>query len=158
MNLQISRVLKFNLGLPWWLSGKEPACRRRGFDPWVMTIPWRRKWQPTPVFLPGKPRGQRSLVGYSPQGYTESDMTEVTKQQQQNLTYSFYELKKEIHSITQKVFIECYQSVSGTSHVQGVQQKSQAELFSVLDEFTVYWGSRHTECNQEIIYTCLTTF
>ena len=37
-----------------------------GFDPWVGKIPWRRKWQPTPVFLPGKSHGQRSLAGYSP--------------------------------------------------------------------------------------------
>ena len=51
-------------GLPWWLSGKESAwqCRR----PWIRKIPWRRKWQPTPVFLPGKSHRQRSLVGYSP--------------------------------------------------------------------------------------------
>ena len=55
--------------LPWWLSGKESTyqCRRRGFDPWVGKMPWRRKWQPTPVFLPGKSHGQRSTVGYSPQ-------------------------------------------------------------------------------------------
>ena len=39
-------------------------------------IPWRRKWQPAPVFLPRKSHGQRSLVGYSPQGYKESAMTE----------------------------------------------------------------------------------
>ena len=38
--------------------------------------PWRRKWQPAPVFLPGKSHGQRSLVGYSPRGRKESDMTE----------------------------------------------------------------------------------
>ena len=51
--------------LPWCLSGKESACqfRRCGFDPWVGKIPWRRKWQPTPVFLPGKSHGQRSLAG-----------------------------------------------------------------------------------------------
>ena len=47
------------LKLPWWLSGKESSCqfrrcRRHGFDPWVRKIPWRRKWQPTPVFLPGE--------------------------------------------------------------------------------------------------------
>ena len=43
-------------GLPWWLSGKESACqcRRHRFDLWVGEIPWRRKWQPTPVFLPGE--------------------------------------------------------------------------------------------------------
>ena len=56
-------------GLPWWLTGKESACqcRRCGFKPLVGKIPWRRKWQPTPVFLPGKFHGQRSLAGYSPQ-------------------------------------------------------------------------------------------
>ena len=66
------------MGLSWWLSGKESACkcRRPGFDPWVMKIPWRREWQPTAVFLPGKSYGQRSLVGYSPWGRKESDTTE----------------------------------------------------------------------------------
>ena len=64
-----------------WRSGKEPGCqcrrhKRHGFNPWVRKIPWRRKWQPTPEFLPGKSRGQRSLVGYSPWGHTESDLTE----------------------------------------------------------------------------------
>ena len=45
------------------------ACQcRSGLDPWVGKIPWRREWQPTPVFLPGKSHGQRSLVGYSPWG------------------------------------------------------------------------------------------
>ena len=51
-------------------------CRRHGFDSWVAKIPWRRKWQPTPIFLPGKSHGWRSLVGYSPWGHRESDMTE----------------------------------------------------------------------------------
>ena len=46
--------------------------------PWVRKIPWRRAWQPTPVFLPGESHGQRGLVGYSPWGCTESDMTEAT--------------------------------------------------------------------------------
>ena len=52
-------------------GGKEPACKcrrckRRGFDPWVRKIPWRRAWLPTPVFLPEESHGQRSLAGYSP--------------------------------------------------------------------------------------------
>ena len=52
-------------------SGKEPACRRRRrrrreFNPWVRKIPWRRTWQPTPIFLPAESHGQRSLAGYSP--------------------------------------------------------------------------------------------
>ena len=54
----------------WWLSGKESACqcrrclpsRRHRLDPWVEKISWRRKWQPTLVFLPRKSHGQRSLV------------------------------------------------------------------------------------------------
>ena len=55
---------------------KCQQCRRPGFDPWVGKIPWRRKWQPTAVFLPGKSHGWRSLAVYSPWGYKESDVTE----------------------------------------------------------------------------------
>ena len=51
-------------------------CARPRFGPWVGKIPWRRKWQPTPVLLPGKSHGRRSLVGYSLWGRKESDMTE----------------------------------------------------------------------------------
>ena len=51
-------------------------CRRPGFDPWVRKIPWRREWQPTPVLLPRKFHGWRSLVGYSPGGCKELDTTE----------------------------------------------------------------------------------
>ena len=60
-------------------SDKDSTCntRRTGFDPWVRKIPWRRKWQPTPVFLHGEFHGQRSLGGgYSPWGCKESDITE----------------------------------------------------------------------------------
>ena len=49
-----------------------------GFDPWVRKILWRRSWQPALVFLPGESGGQRSLVGYSPQGLKELDTTEAT--------------------------------------------------------------------------------
>ena len=45
------------------------------FNPWVRKIPWRRKWQPTLVFLPGTFHGQRSLVSYSPWDHKESDKT-----------------------------------------------------------------------------------
>ena len=76
-----SRHLKgyfVRIWLPWWLRGLSIClqCRRPGFDPWVGKIPWRRKWQPPPVLLPGKSHGRRSLVGYSPWGCKESDMTE----------------------------------------------------------------------------------
>ena len=70
------------LGFPGGASGRETACscrrpKRRGFNLWVGKIPWRRQWLPTPVFLPGEPHRQRSLVGYSPWGQKESDMTDV---------------------------------------------------------------------------------
>ena len=51
-------------------------CRRPQFDPWVGKIPWKRERLPTPVFLPGGFHGERSLVGYSPWGCKESDVTE----------------------------------------------------------------------------------
>ena len=70
----------FILGFPRGTSAEEPSChcrrrKRHGFDPWVRKIPWRRKWQPTPLFLPGESHAQRSLAGYI-HGVTESDKTE----------------------------------------------------------------------------------
>ena len=67
--------------LPGGASGKEPICqcwshKRLRFDPWVGKIPWRRAWQPTPIFLPGESHGQRSLASYSPLGRKGSDATE----------------------------------------------------------------------------------
>ena len=65
--------------LPQWLSSKrihlQETLRGPRFNPWVGRN-WRRKWQPAPVFLLGKSRGQRSLLGYSPWGFKESDTTE----------------------------------------------------------------------------------
>ena len=74
-----SMSAKTVLSFPGGTSGKESTCqarrcRRCGFNPWVRKIPWRRKWQPTPVFLPGKFHGQRSLTDYSPWDCKESDM------------------------------------------------------------------------------------
>ena len=64
--------------LPRRLSGKEAACqcrrlRRCSFDPWAGKISWRRKWQPTPAFLPGESHRQRSLASYSPWGCKVSE-------------------------------------------------------------------------------------
>ena len=60
-----------HMGFSGGASGKKPACqckkcKRCGFNPWVWKIPWRRAWQPTPIFLPGECHGQMSLVGYHP--------------------------------------------------------------------------------------------
>ena len=69
--------LKRLLWSPWWLRRWRIClhCRRPRFNPWVRKIPWRRGWLPTPIVLPGEVHGQRSLVGYSPWGRKESDMT-----------------------------------------------------------------------------------
>ena len=87
------------MGFPGGASGKEPSCQSRRhkrcrFDPWAGKIPWRKAWQlqysclenstdrgawqwhPTPVLLPGKSHGWRSLVGCRPWGRKESDTTE----------------------------------------------------------------------------------
>ena len=65
------------------LSGKESACqgRRCGFKPWVGKIPWKRKWQFTPVFLPGKSHGQTSLVDYGLWSHKSVGHDLATKQQ-----------------------------------------------------------------------------
>ena len=64
-------------GFPGVSDGKDCLqCRRPRANAQVRKILWRRTWQPTPVFLPGKPHGQRSLAGYGPRGRKESDTTE----------------------------------------------------------------------------------
>ena len=70
--------------LPMSLSGKEFTCqcKRCKFNSWVGKIPRGRKWQPTPVFLPGELHGQRRLVGYSPWGHKRVGHDLVTKLQQ----------------------------------------------------------------------------
>ena len=76
-----SHNLFWNIRLLHWLS-RSRIClqcwrhRRQGFDPWIRKIPWRREWQPTPVFLPGEFHGQKSLAGYSPRNCKESDAAE----------------------------------------------------------------------------------
>ena len=73
-NIQIVNIKQI---IYWWCSGKESACQcrkhnRHGFDPQVRKIPCSRKWQPIPVFLPGKFHGQRSLAGYIVHGVSKS--------------------------------------------------------------------------------------
>ena len=69
----IIRPIQVLVTVPWWLSGKEFACQctRREFDPSVRKAPWRREYQPTPVFLPGEFHGERRLVGCSPWDHRE---------------------------------------------------------------------------------------
>ena len=74
------------------------AMRKPGLDPWVGKIPWRKKWQPTPVFLPGKSHGRQSLVGHCPWGRKESDTTERREEDQSsNLADKRYSLEESIY-------------------------------------------------------------
>ena len=75
----------FTVGLLYMAFIMLRQCRRCGFDSWVKNIPWRRKWQPTPVFSPGKPHGQRSLACYSPWGRKRVAYNLVTKRQQPSM-------------------------------------------------------------------------
>ena len=70
--------------LPRWRSGKETVfqSRRCRFHPQVGKIPWRRKWQPTPVFLPGKSHGKKNLGSYSLWGSQRVRYNLATKPQQ----------------------------------------------------------------------------
>ena len=79
------RIHTADSGLPRWLSGKESSYQGgdKGSVPGLGKIPCRRKWQPTPEFLPGKSYGQRSLAGYSPWGHKESRDNWATKQRLQ---------------------------------------------------------------------------
>ena len=79
--------------------GKESTrqCRRYRrcrFNPWIGKTPphWRKKWQPTPVFLPGESHGQRSLMGYSPQGRKESDANKHARAHTHTHTHTHTEL------------------------------------------------------------------
>ena len=78
LSLSFSDLLPYQPGafLVAQVVKKLPATQEMVFDPWVGKSPWRREWQPTPVFLPGEFHGQRSLVGYSPGGRKESDTAE----------------------------------------------------------------------------------
>ena len=81
------QALPWIWGFPAGSSGKVSSCqcrslRRRRVNLWVDTIPWKRKWQPIPVFLPGKSHGQRGLAGYSPWDCQRVGHDLATKQQQ----------------------------------------------------------------------------
>ena len=98
-NLTNLSDFQFHKGFPGGLLVKNlPAnageSKRHGFDPWVGKIPQRRKWQPTPVFLPGKSYGQRSLVGYSPQGHKELETAD-----QLNM-HTWHQKMLQFHSFT----------------------------------------------------------
>ena len=84
-------IIFYSMGLSGGFPGGSESKESAFNAGMVGKIPWRRKWQPTPVFLPGKSHGQRSLVGYSPRGCKESDMTK-------QLTHTWVYHRLVIHS------------------------------------------------------------
>ena len=91
IKLSQGKVKEHNNSEPWSRVGASQVVpvakyslasagdiRDLGFYPWLGKVPWRKKQQPTPVFLPGESQGQRSPEGYSPYGHKELDTTEVT--------------------------------------------------------------------------------
>ena len=82
MDSQVAQGLRIHLTM-------QEMQETRGFDPWVRKIPWGRKWQTTPVFLPGKFHGQQSLTGYSPWGHKESDTTELLTEHMSTNIYTY---------------------------------------------------------------------
>ena len=89
-------------GLPWWLRQSRICLqyRRPRFDPWVRKIPWRREWQPSPVFLPGEFHGQRHLSSCSPWSCKELD---TVKQLTLSLFCFSSALEIQVHELTLKV-------------------------------------------------------
>ena len=110
--------------LPQWLSCKESTCQCRRH--WVGKIPWRRKWQPTPVFLPGKSYGQRSLAGYSSWDCKELDTIERARTHTQSHTWS-----NEGRSIIlnhRRVKWEVWVIVAGLTLTHTLSQNPQTDL------------------------------
>ena len=92
---------------------------------------WRRKWQPTPVFLPGESQGRGSLVGCCLWGRTESNTTEATQQQQQYLWLSVYKVHWLVDYVFQTVFLNGLMVQSGLVEVDSNQRKCEFRLPSL---------------------------
>ena len=110
---RICICLRKKQGFTGGASGKEPACqcrrhKRHAFDPWVRRIPWRREWQPNPVFLPGESYGQRSLAGYSPWGCKQSEAIQHTRKKQElKIVQSFKYCFLLVGVPISKMFLKC---------------------------------------------------
>ena len=107
-----------------------------GFNPWVGEIPWRKKWQPTPVFLPGKSHGWRSLAGYSPKGHHKSDATEST------------------HTHTQLHFFSGYQAVSAKIQLD-LLKYLQIQLLLCVPHLNHLWERTHPKSGTSQMSLCM---
>ena len=137
---RVCMVLMSFMGLPRWRSGKESTCQcmrcnRRGFDPWFRKILWRRKWQPPPVFLPGKFHGQRSLVTYSPWDHKELDMIEHERMHTRVHTHTHTHTQNVIYS--KRMHHECLNVTSKLTLDITLDLGSQV-IRAILTHFTIY--------------------
>ena len=103
------------VGLPWWWLRICLRCRRCRFNPWVRKISWRRKWHPTPVFLPEKSHEERSLAGYSPRG-RNSQAHLVTKPQWHFSQYSYLAFDYYVSNVQLSFLLFCPQRPGQVSH------------------------------------------
>ena len=117
-------------------------CRRhksRGFDHWVGKIPWRGKWQPAPVFLPGKFHGQRSLAGYNPRSRKESDMKGDACMQGGWGTHKY------ILRHTSKTHTETHIQTCEKSHVQKHTWHTDSLLYTCVSHIPTDRHKEHSE-------------
>ena len=108
LNIELPYYPWWRVRLPWWLRQHSVClqCGRPGFDPWVRKILWRRKWQPTPVPLPGKSHGRRSLVCYSGVAKSWTRLSDFTFTiLSSNSTLSYRKKWKCIHTTCKQMFI-----------------------------------------------------
>ena len=128
-----------------WCCGKKSSCqcrcKRCRFDPWVRKIPWRRKWQLAPVFLPGKFHGQRSLEGYSPWGCTESDTAERLN------THT----RAHTHTHTHIYTLPCVKQLASGKLLYSTESSVQCSVINQKHGMVGVGG----RCKREGLYVCL---
>ena len=132
------QVRKVHMGFPHGWVVKECSCQGRGcrrdqFHPQVGKVPWRRKWQPTPVFFPGEVHGQRSLAGYSLWGCRESEGLSTP----------------ECHSMTKL-------AVGWTVALEPLTQRATVQMCSYLGYFVLLWFAYIAF--QNIVFCCCCCF
>ena len=162
----ISQVGKWRLrqvnGLPRWLNDKESTCqcRRHYFHPWEGNTPWRKKWQSTPLILPGKFHGQKSLVGYSLWSLKESDSREHAHTRQVNKPHSSCSCKETDHTTRAPRLPRRLRPLGQLPSV-GLQRQFRTSHIRFMLGWD-YWstsdttpGSRAPPCWDYVLFTCL---
>ena len=123
--------------------------RRRGFNPWLRKMPWRRKWQPTLVFLPGKSHGQKSLVDCSSWGCKESDTTECSHKTSQD-GYIYIYICIYVYTYI-CIYVYIYIHISDEPLLMPTYILNILILFLFFSEYLKsFWSLQHRRKNTEI--------